>query len=257
MTKSSMAKEYLGIADMMSGLMMVFMLIAVAFMVSVEASKKEVERQRDAIEHQKNEIEAAKKEVERQRDAMAEIAEMADRSRLALHQELRREFRDDLARWNAAILEDNTVRFKAPDILFKTGRSRLRNRFKRILTDFFPRYVRILQAYEADIDAVRIEGHTSSDWHGVHDMTRRYLKNVQLSQRRALATLEYCYQDTSVTAAQQKWLRTVLRANGLSFARPILKADQKTEDAKKSRRVEFKVVTNAEKRLYQILERSK
>ncbi len=187
---------------------------------------------------------------------MAEIAEMAERSRLTLHHELLREFRDNLVQWNAEILADNTVRFKAPDILFEAGRSRLRRRFKLILADFFPRYVRILQAYEADIDAVRIEGHSSSDWQGTDDMTRRYLKNVELSQRRALATLEYCYQDTSVTVAQQKWLRTILRANGLSFARPIL-ADNQTEDAEKSRRVEFKVVTKAEKKLYQILERSR
>ncbi len=43
MAKSSMSKEYLGISDMMSGLMMVFMFIAVAFMVSVEHQKNEIE----------------------------------------------------------------------------------------------------------------------------------------------------------------------------------------------------------------------
>jgi chemotaxis protein MotB len=123
MAKKTMVKEYLGIADMMSGMMMVFMLIAIAFMLNVEASKKEIEVQKNAIEAQKN--------------AMAEIAEMAERSRSELHQQLVREFRQDLAEWNAKILEDNTVRFKAPDILFEGGSSDLRPRFEQILTDFF------------------------------------------------------------------------------------------------------------------------
>ncbi len=235
MSETSMSKEYLGIADMMTGMMMVFMLIAVAFMLTVEASKNEIERQKDA---------------------MAEIAEMAERSRLQLNKELSEEFAGNLKAWNAEILKDNTVRFKAPKVLFKTGRSTLRRRFKSILSDFFPRYINILQRYASEIEAVRIEGHTSSDWLGANEMATRYLNNVELSQQRALATLEYCYKDTSVTEKQRVWLRKVLRANGLSFARLILKAD-KTEDVEKSRRVEFKVVTKAEDRLYQILERSR
>jgi chemotaxis protein MotB len=235
MSETLISKNNLGIADIMTGMMIVFMLVAVAFMLTVEASKNEIERQKDA---------------------MAEIAEMAERSRLQLNQELSKEFAGNLKAWNAEILKDNTVRFKAPKVLFKGGRSTLRSRFKSILSDFFPRYINILQRYAREIEAVRIEGHTSSDWLGADEMTTRYLNNVELSQRRALATLEYCYKDTSVTEKQRVWLRKVLRANGLSFARLILKAD-KSEDVEKSRRVEFKVVTKAEDRLYQILERSR
>ena len=39
-----------------------------------------------------------------------------------------------------------------------------REQFKSILDSFFPRYIDILQNYQKDIIAVRIEGHTSSDW---------------------------------------------------------------------------------------------
>jgi outer membrane protein OmpA-like peptidoglycan-associated protein len=232
MQKKSMSKEYLNIADLMTGMMMVFLLIAVAFMLDVEASKKEIERQRDA---------------------MAEIALVAERSRLQLRQELLEEFEDNLEGWNAEILEDNTVRFNAPNVLFKTGKSTLRARFKTILNDFFPRYIKILRHYEQEIKAIRIEGHTSSDWLNAKKMTTRYLNNVELSQRRALATMKYCYGRTSVTDDGRDWLIKVLRANGLSFAQLILKSD-KSEDAKKSRRVEFKVVTKAEEKLHQILE---
>ncbi|OAD21578.1 hypothetical protein THIOM_002650 [Candidatus Thiomargarita nelsonii] len=34
-------------------------------------------------------------------------------------------------------------------------------KFKNILTQFFPRYIKILQPYRADIEAIRIEGHSS------------------------------------------------------------------------------------------------
>ncbi len=96
MSEPSMSKEYLSIADMMSGLMMVFLLIAVAFMLDVQASKNEVERQKDEIERQKNAVERQKDEIERQKNDMAEIALIAERSRLQLNQELLKEFGADL-----------------------------------------------------------------------------------------------------------------------------------------------------------------
>ena len=236
-----MGREYLSIADMMSGLMMVFLFIAVVFMLDTEASKSELEQQKYLIEQQKN--------------AMSKIAEMAENSRLLLNQKLLQEFKLDLINWNATILPDNTIRFNSPKILFKVGKSTLRIKFKTILKDFFPRYINILQNYKQNIEAVRIEGHTSSDWQGAKDITTRYLKNVKLSQQRALATLEYCYLIPKLSIIQQKWLRKVFRANGLSFAKLILTEQQ--EDIAKSRRVEFKVITKAEEKLYQILKQSR
>ncbi|MEN8218176.1 MAG: OmpA family protein [Pseudomonadota bacterium] len=185
---------------------------------------------------------------------MTEIVVLTEQSRIKLHQELHKEFKPDLKRWNAEILKDNTVRFKAPNVLFINGKSQLRPKFKNILTKFFPRYIKILQPYRADIEAIRIEGHTSSNWLDAKDVKTRYLKNVQLSQQRALSTLKYCYSLPTVKA-QRNWLQQTLRANGLSFAKLILTPKGK-EDVEKSRRVEFKVVTKAEEKLLQILERS-
>jgi len=226
-------KIYLKIADLMSGLMIVFLFIAIIFMLDIQQSKNQ-------LQHQKN--------------AMAEIVVLTEKSRLKLHQELHKEFKPDLKRWNAEILKDNTVRFKAPNVLFLSGKSQLRQKFKNILTQFFPRYIKILQPYRADIEAIRIEGHTSSNWLNAKDVKTRYLKNVQLSQQRALSTLKYCY-SLPTKEAQRKWLQQTLRANGLSFAKLILTPEGK-EDVKKSRRVEFKVVTKAQEKLLQILERS-
>jgi len=60
---------------------------------------------------------------------MAEIVLVAEQSRINLHQELLQEFKPDLKRWNADILSDNTVRFKAPKVLFLSGKSELRLKF--------------------------------------------------------------------------------------------------------------------------------
>jgi len=218
-----MNKEDLSLADLMSGLMMVFLLIAVVFMLDVQQEK----------------------------NAMGEIALMADQSRSQLNHDLNEEFADDLEHWNAVILEDNTVRFKAPKVLFKIGKSTLRPKFEAILDDFFPRYVRILQGYRDEIEAIRIEGHTSSYWYNTDDVVIRYLNNVELSQQRALSTLKYCYQLGAVKD-KREWLQKMLRANGLSFAQRIFNEDG-SENAEKSRRVEFKIVTKAEEKLHRIL----
>ncbi len=229
-------EQYLSISDLMSGLMMVFLLISVAFMLDVEA--------------QKNEIEAQKNAIQRQKDAMTEIVLVAKQSRINLHNELIDEFGDNLKQWDMKILIDNTVRFKAPRVLFKKGKSVLTQRFKDILADFFPRYINILQSYKTELEAIRIEGHTSSDWRTGDS----YLGNIELSQQRSLATLIYCYKLEAVET-KREWLQQMLKANGLSFAKRLLN-ENGTENFEESRRVEFKVITKAEEKLYQILERS-
>ncbi len=219
-----MKENSLAITDMMSGLMMVFLFIAVVFMLHIQ----------------------------RQKDAMVDIAKLYEQNREQLYIQLIEEFESDLIVWNAEILEDNTVRFNAPKVLFEHGSNHLRSKFKSILDSFFPRYIDILQNYQKDIIAVRIEGHTSSDWNDV-SLSVSYLNNVKLSQQRALSTLEYCYSLLVTNDDKRLWLQKVIQANGLSFAKRIINSDG-SENKQKSRRVEFKVVTNAEKKLYQIVE---
>jgi len=153
-------EHFLGIADMMSGLMMVFLFIAVVFMLYMQCAKNV------AVE---------------QKNAMAKIAEMAERSRAQLHKELVHEFGEaERKAWNAEILNDNTVRFNSPEVLFKRGKNVIRRKFKLILDDFFPRYVDILYTYRDEIKAIRIEGHTSSEWLGANTVRERYLRRGKI-----------------------------------------------------------------------------
>ena len=62
-------------------------------------------------------------------------------------------------------METLSIRFKKP---FKQGDAAVsQNAFKNVLRDFFPRYIAILTKpeYRDGIAEIRIEGHTSGEWH--------------------------------------------------------------------------------------------
>ena len=61
--------------------------------------------------------------------------------------------------------------------------------------------------------------------------------------------LKYCFGQTSINA-DKEWLVKVLRANGLSFAKPL-------ETPELSRRVEFKVLTKSNEKIMDILDINK
>lgn len=220
-------REWLSISDMMAGLMMVFLFIAVVFMQQVNKDK----------------------------DALVEIAETYKDSIILLNEALHDEFDDDLAEWGAEILDNNTIVFKEPDVLFEKNKYSVREKFKKILDEFFPRYVEILSSdiFINDIIELRVEGHTSTVGPPGYSEQESYLYNANLSQQRAFSVLEYVF-TLAESRAHQKWLIQVLRANGLAFAKLIY--DEGVENRARSRRVEFQVVTNTEERIEKILKRS-
>lgn len=226
---------WISISDMMAGLMMVFLLITVSYMYVSSEDKKRLQEQNAKL-----------KELNQK---MSNVALTYNRLQRSLYEELKQEFSSDLEEWNAIITPDNSVRFKEPDVLFDTGRSSVKERFKEILNDFFPRYVEILaqRKYRESVEEIRIEGHTSSEWMGAKDLDERYIKNTKLSQDRAYSVLAYCFRETIDAREQKEWLIKVLRANGLSFAKPL-------EDKNSSRRVEFRTLTKASKRVLEILD---
>jgi len=222
--------HWIPLSDLMTGLMVMFLLIAITFMMHVEEEAYNV------------------------RQVAVAYSEIKD----ALFAELQAEFKDDLPKWKAQIIrEDLSIRFTEPEVLFSTGSSELKPEFKEILSSFFPRYVRILTSarYKGSISEVRIEGHTSSGWIGVTTPEDAYFRNMELSQARTRSTLTYALSLPQVTD-QRDWLRRNLTANGLSSSHPVIDATG-AEDAARSRRVEFRVRTDAETRIEKILEVSK
>lgn len=222
-------KYWVSISDMMSGLMMVFLFISIAYMINVV----------------------------KERDTIKEIAITYNRLQNDLYDDLYNEFKDDLKKWNALIDRQSlSVRFESPDVLFEKGSYQLKNEFKIILDDFFPRYVAILTSnkYKDDIEEIRIEGHTSSEWRIDVPEDLAYFYNMQLSQDRTRSVLEYVMNLTNVSGSKD-WLKQYLTANGLSSSKLIIVDGKENKD--KSRRVEFRVKTNSEKRIVKIISESK
>ena len=193
-------------------------------------------------------------EIQKEQAVIKEFAEEYQTIQRQLNIDLNNEFRDDLVKWDAEILRDNTIRFRAPDILFASSSSDIKPNFKEILNDFFPRYLSILTSdiYKDNIQEIRVEGHTSSTWQSAKSREASYLNNMLLSQDRARNVLAYIYGETSSTT-DRRWLEKHLRANGMSFSRLIIKDGQ--EDVSSSQRVEFRVMTKAEEKIYQIIDK--
>jgi outer membrane protein OmpA-like peptidoglycan-associated protein len=152
-----------------------------------------------------------------------------------------------LAVWNATIdKRDLLIRFSGPRVEFDLGKSEIKPQFKTILSDFFPRYVRIItrQKYKNNIQEIRIEGHT--------DNKGGYFDNMELSQNRTRSVLSYVLNYTNYSFSERQWIQSNLTANGLSYSKPI--SDNSTELGQSlNRRVEFRIRTNAEKQIDEIL----
>jgi outer membrane protein OmpA-like peptidoglycan-associated protein len=219
-------EHWIPLSDLMTGLMFLFLLVSLAYMVQIEMRQS---RPKDVLQ-----------------------AYTQTRAQLAA--DLEREFSPDLSRWGAA-LDPNTLglRFYARNVLFAPGSAELQPRFKAILDDFFPRYVRILEQprYRDVISELRVEGYTSSFWRPGASADESYIGNMALSQDRARAVLSYVLTMPQVRPSKP-WLMHVLTANGLSSSHPIRRADG-SEDAQASQRVEFGVRTNAEAQVRSVL----
>lgn len=217
--------HWLSVSDLMAGLMMVFLFISVALM-------------RNAF-------------IER--DKIRNVAVAYEENQVAIYNALNKEFAADLDRWDAHIDRKSLAfEFRSPDVLFGVGQTTIRPRFRKILNDFFPRYLAILERFKGSIDEIRIEGHTSSVWNDQVTASEAYFRNMQLSQGRTRSVLRYVYEMPAVKA-DRPWIKRYFAAVGFSSSRPVLNKDG-TENRAESRRVTFRVITNAETQIRKIIE---
>ncbi|WP_282122157.1 OmpA family protein [Algibacter mikhailovii] len=185
-------------------------------------------------------------------DSKSDIAERYKELQIDLYDDLNNEFSNDLARWGAEIDSTLRFRFKEPEVLFDAGQSQLKSTFTAILDEFFPRYVNVLrrEKYIDHIEEIRVEGHTSIE--GVNGMNANesYFYNMKLSQDRTRSVLEYGLQRLDPKILE--WTKKRATANGLSSVKPIQK-NETEEGRKQNRRVEFRIKTDAEAQIREML----
>lgn len=216
--------HWFSISDLMAGLMMVFLFISIALMRHAYC----------------------------ERDRIKEIAVAYRETQVAIHDALQEEFALDLENWDATVSPDLSVAFHSPEVLFEAGEASLQPRFVEILDGFFPRYLHVLESFKEEIDEVRIEGHTSSEWLGTTG-DHAYFNNMRLSQGRTRSVLEHVHSLPSLSASRE-WIKAKVAAVGFSSAHAVKDPSTGAEIASASRRVTVRVVTNAETKIRKILE---
>lgn len=204
--------------DLMAGLLFIFILLLMGALLQVQEKAEQDE----------------------------EIVRRYDQIKTQLYIDLQKEFKKDLTVWRATIDSTLCIRFQEPSMLFDEGQDVLKPKFKVILDDFFPRYISVLSRpqYKDNIEEIRIEGHTNTNG--------GYYSNMKLSQDRTRAVLQYCF--SLMNENEIMWLKGLVTANGLSSSHLIF-TENGEENKDLSRRVEFRVRTNAEKQLEDIADK--
>lgn len=159
-----------------------------------------------------------------------------------LYEDLMTEFAADFEPWNAQLDKNGLIfRFKKPEVLFTLGSSDLQVSFQDILDNFFPRYLKILNKYTEQIEKVRVEGHSSSEYRTAKTDEEKYSMNKKLSESRAKQVLEYTLSnENEMVVNTLPWLNDFYESEGMSSDYPILNEDG-TENKVLSRRVEFRI----------------
>lgn len=216
--------------------------------LTVKLSK--TEQMLSSLQLSNTELQASNAKLEQSYAKIGAISNEYFKTKEELLEELRSTFQSKFDEWGAKIDDKNlSIRFEKPEALFLTGKSDLSEKFKNILKEFFPAYIKILKKpkYRKALEAVRIEGHTSSEWEGPGNP---YFQNMSLSQERTKTVLEYCYNlfngDDDI-----KFIKEFISANGLSSSK-LKYLPSGEEDKEKSRRVEFRSVIDANAKLMKI-----
>lgn len=143
-----------------------------------------------------------------------------------------------------ANIDDITGVVKISDLeLFDINSYELSEKGKKYLDKFAPAYLNSIFSngyLNENIERIIIQGHTDSQtFKGKYSADEQYMKNMDLSLKRAYAVANYMT-NTPYNKSNGNRLRKMIIVEGASFSTPILINGK--EDYNKSRRVELKIV---------------
>lgn len=224
---SGNSSNWISLSDMMTGLMLVFLLISVL-----------------TISH-------VIKQEEKRKELLVEF----DVAKTEIYNDLVNAFQKEEDNWGIKIDNDLSIKFENPDVLFGYLSDDITPEFRIILDEFVPRYIEIINnpKYRDKIKEVRIEGHTAS-WDD-------YNYTIELSQKRSNAVLRYILSSqyyAGLTEEEKERLKFWFTSNGLGNGR-MIDADgdyifySRKESEISSRRVEFRIVTTSEELIDRII----
>jgi outer membrane protein OmpA-like peptidoglycan-associated protein len=230
--------HWIPLADLMTVLMVIFLFMAISYMVVIKKKQNDQNK----------------------------IFKEYEETKIGLYNELDSTFRNDFRRWNLKLDKDLSIKFTNPQVLFSTGSADITPYFQSVLAEFLPKYLGVVmqEKYKTKIAEIRIEGHT--DTIPRKNGSDTYIDNMELSQNRARNVLAYlrtqdCF--TKLGKDKNELLQYWLTANGLSFGRTVDSNDslsifsRNPIDNDKSRRVEFRIVTTSDAIIQQAIKKMK
>lgn len=216
--------EWMSVSDLMTGLMVIFLFVSIAYMIRVDNDKTVL---KDFVDNRHD-----------------------------LHEKLCEQFKSERDNGVITIGGDLSMRFNKAETLFDEGSWVLKDDFKKQLSEILPKYFEVLlkDSLKSKIREVRIEGHTNTAPYPSIDPDP-YIANLILSQRRALSVM--CFmrelpEYKKYSPEDQKLLEYWFTATGFSYGHAIDKNDDlafsshNPIDQEKSRRVELRIITSSE-----------
>lgn len=225
---------WMSVSDLMTGLMVIFLFVAIAYMIRV----------RDDISEYK--------------DTKEEI-----------YNNLKNKFTDgEIANGTISVNPDLSMRFLQATTQFASGQRTLPESFEQTLDTIMPKYLDVLvnlnDTLKSKLKEIRIEGHTDDVGFPQIDKDP-YRANLILSQERARNVLFYILDiiDTKDYSETDKLLlQHLLTANGYSYSRAldssgneIFRTQNKIDDDK-SRRVEIRIITDEKAVLEKLIKKT-
>ncbi len=224
----SQGNFWISYADLMAGLLFVFILVVGVVVVKYSFINSEVQEQKSSIQTLAKEAakiqedaQMLKKELKQTKEKIGKLASVKS----VVIERLREKLGDKIT----VNTQDGSLRLAA-NILFDQADYTLKSDAKLALTDVLSEYIDVLMRdseIKSNLESIIIEGHTNSDGD--------YLRNLELSQKRALEVMKFIL---TLQPNLEKDLKGYVAANGRSDTELIYEND--VEDKLASRRIEIK-----------------
>lgn len=228
------SNQWISLSDMMTWLMLIFLLISI--LTISEIQKKEENKNKILIEY--------------------------SNVREDIYKDLKKAFEEKSENWDMIVSDDLTIKFNNDELLFEANKSEIREKFKIILNEFIPKYFSVInnEKYSWKIKEIYIEWHASGRW------CTNYLSCLDISQERANSVLTYIFNSEyfkSLSEKDKKKFEFMLTSSWFSSWRNLDKNWnsifnswlERNDD--KSRRVEFRILTNSDELIEKILKNIK
>ena len=208
----------------------------------ISVQQSQLDEQAERLTLQKAKLDEQEELLTRQSDLLEELKDIMESQQAKLDRIIG--VRSELIEALKAEFDDSALQISVDEksgaitmdssILFEYNQDELKDSGAAFLSEFLPRYTKILMdpKYREYVSEIVIEGHT--------DTVGDYLFNLDLSQKRAYSVAQYCMaaENSVLTENERKALQEVLTSSGKSFSNPVLNPDG-TVDMEASRRVEI------------------